>query len=604
MEVVQRREAKGRKTSWRRWAPVLIGVGLMLGVPVAASAASGDFNGDGFADLAIGIPGEDIGGVHDAGAVQILYGTSGGLKTTRNQLWHQESTGILDTAEAGDHFGSVLFVGDFNGDRIGDLAIGIPDEDIGAKVDAGAVAVLYGARTSGLSANRNQFWHQDVNGIADVAEAGDRFGEVLTGGRLDSGARIDLVIPVARESIGTAAEAGAVHVLYGTTSGLSTYRAQYFTQNSTNIEGDPAAGDRFGAAVLAADITSDGRGELVIGVPGEDLGRTVDAGAVHILIGSGGGVTTVNSLYWTQDTPGIPGVAQAGDNFGAAFASGQFNRETYGDEYPDFVLGVPGDMVGTADDAGAFHVFYGTVNGISLTGNRYFTQDTPGIADVAEPGDRFGERLFVADFDGDNRDDLLLPVPGEDVGGAVDAGAIHAILGSSTGLNASRSQFYSQAGTAIADDPENDDRFSETVAIGDFNGDGRDDVAVSIPGEDVGGGANAGAVQVLYGSSTGVSLSNTLSLTQNTSGIADAMEPGDRFGAALTAGDYNGDSRADLVIGVPGESFTGRAGAGAVHVVPGYIFGLSPSASQFWTQDSPDIADVMEPGDAFGATLQ
>ena len=50
--------------------------------------------------------------------------------------------------------------------------------------------------------------------------------------------------------------------------------------------------------------------------------------------------------------------------------------------------------------------------------------------------------------------------------------------------------------------------FSDVNAIGvkaDFNGDGKDDLAIGVPGEDVGSTINGGAVQVLYGSSSGLS---------------------------------------------------------------------------------------------------
>ena len=63
-----------------------------------------DFNGDGFGDLAIGVPGENS----SQGAVNVLYGSATGLVATNNQFWTQDSTGVLDIAEAGDAFGSAL----------------------------------------------------------------------------------------------------------------------------------------------------------------------------------------------------------------------------------------------------------------------------------------------------------------------------------------------------------------------------------------------------------------------------------------------------------------------------------------------------------------
>src|SRR5919198_5628860 len=81
----------------------------------AASAGSvfGDFNGDGFADLAVGVPLEDVGTVANAGAVNVIYGSAAGLTAAGNQFWHENKGGIDDSAEPGDRFGSGLAGADF-----------------------------------------------------------------------------------------------------------------------------------------------------------------------------------------------------------------------------------------------------------------------------------------------------------------------------------------------------------------------------------------------------------------------------------------------------------------------------------------------------------
>src|SRR6185369_11647957 len=114
-----------------------------------SALAAGDFDFDGFCDLAIGIPGKDVGTEAEAGAVRIMYGGAAGLGATGAQLFDQNAPLIDDVAEAGDHFGSALAARDFDGDGFADLAIGVPGEDVGAAVDAGAVNVLYG-RAQGL----------------------------------------------------------------------------------------------------------------------------------------------------------------------------------------------------------------------------------------------------------------------------------------------------------------------------------------------------------------------------------------------------------------------------------------------------------------------
>src|SRR6185436_4404511 len=106
---------------------------------VNAIEIKADFNGDGNDDVAIGIVTEDVGSMKDAGAVQVLYGSSSGLSATSpiaDQFWTQDSTNVNDVAEQGDAFGSFLSTGDFNGDGNDDLAVGVIGEDVGSMKDA------------------------------------------------------------------------------------------------------------------------------------------------------------------------------------------------------------------------------------------------------------------------------------------------------------------------------------------------------------------------------------------------------------------------------------------------------------------------------------
>jgi hypothetical protein len=142
---------------------------------LGSSLAIGDFDGDGFDDAAIGAPGEAIGDLAGAGAVNILYGSSDGLSTAGNQLFSQNSSGVNGVSETGDLFGSSLVAGDFDGDGNDDLAIGVPGEDIGSTQSAGMVNVLYGS-ASGLSSVSDQSFHQATAGISGSVEPYDRVG--------------------------------------------------------------------------------------------------------------------------------------------------------------------------------------------------------------------------------------------------------------------------------------------------------------------------------------------------------------------------------------------------------------------------------------------
>ena len=92
--------------------------------------AIGDFDGDGFDDLAVGSQFEDVGSAVDAGAVWVLFGSVNGLTATGSRAFDQNDFGWDETPEAGDAFGFALAAGDFNQDGLDDLAIGAPFEDL------------------------------------------------------------------------------------------------------------------------------------------------------------------------------------------------------------------------------------------------------------------------------------------------------------------------------------------------------------------------------------------------------------------------------------------------------------------------------------------
>jgi len=221
----------------------------------SAGVAKGDFDHNGFADLAIGVPGESVNGQANAGAVVIIYGSSDGLTTGGNafppQLWTQDTSGVLDLAEQGDQFGYALASGDFDGDGRGDLAVGAPGENIGSISDAGIVSVLYGS-ANGPSTTRVQNWHQDSTGIDEVAEPGDQFGYAVSAWNFGKDSKADLAIGVPFEDLTSTVtstlqqDAGVVHLLYGATGGLSSAGNQLWSQDSTGINDSSQVGDRFG----------------------------------------------------------------------------------------------------------------------------------------------------------------------------------------------------------------------------------------------------------------------------------------------------------------------------------------------------------------------
>jgi hypothetical protein len=128
-------------------------------------------------------------------------------------------------------------------------------------------------------------------------------------------------------------------------------------------------------------------------------------------------------------------------------------------------------------------------------------------------------------------------------------------------------------------------------------------LAVGVPGESIAGQAGAGHVNVLYGTTTGLSAAGNQGWSQESTGVVGGPEVGDRFGTALTAGDFDGDGYTDLAVGVPGESIAGQAGAGHVNVLYGTATGLAATGNQGWSQESTGVVGGPEAGDRFGWAL-
>ncbi|MEU7906024.1 hypothetical protein [Actinoplanes sp. NPDC049118] len=491
--------------------------------PSPAPAAAGvraDFNGDGWADLAVGVPYEDVGSAGSAGAVNVIYGSALGLKRNGNQLLHE---GLLaGAAEANDRFGSALAAGDFNGDGRTDLAIGVAGENVSGHTEAGAVSIVYGS-AAGLKTTGDQLWDQSQ--LSGALEAGDRFGSTLAAADLNGDGRTDLAVGVQEdlETAGTTAEAaGAINVIYGSATGLSAAGNQLWHQG--RLAGAVEAADGFGDALAAGDLNGDRRADLIVGVPQEDVDGINEAGAVNVIYGSPTGLATAGNQLWTQRE--LAGTAEAGDRFGAAVTAGDFN----GDGSADLVAGVQYEDVGSTSDAGAVNVIYGSSAGLRAAGNQLWDQDS--LHGAAFAANQFGAAVATGDFNADGRADLAVGVPNESVYGFNAAGAVNVIHGSSAGLLAGGDQVWHQG--SLSGNPEDFDQFGAAVATGDFNGDGRADLAVGVDREDVDDNEDVGVVNAVYGNGFGLARDGNQVWDQNA--LTGAGEPNDSFGHTLAAG--------------------------------------------------------------------
>ena len=451
----------------------------------------------------------------------------------------------------------------------------------------------------GTGTGRRTLEGDDMNGICYLyPNMGG--GSSRVAGDFDGNGSDDLAIGAAGESINGQRAAGAVNVIYSTSQGLHATGDQLWYQNFANVVGTSEALDHFGAALAAGDFDGDDFDDLAIGVRNESLGTlAVRAGAVNVLYGSLAGLTDQDNQFWTQTVPFIQDAAEDHDQFGAALATGDFNN----DGYDDLAVGVPNEAVGIHAGAGAVNVIYGSEDGLDAAGNQIWHQDSPGIQGLAETRDEFGTSLTAGDFNGDGTDDLAIGVRNEGQPGIPRAGAVNVLYGSKHGLTEVGDQMWHQNTAGVVALAEAGDRFGSQLTAGDFDNDGYDDLAVGVPGEGIGSIAEAGAVNVLFGSASGLTAAGSQFWNQNTVDVRGIAEAGDHFGSALTAGDLNRDYFDDLVIGTPFDSVGNILGAGVINVLLGASSGPRIPDNQIWFQDSPGIRGISEADDQFGAAL-
>ncbi|AQZ70683.1 hypothetical protein BKM31_26580 [[Actinomadura] parvosata subsp. kistnae] len=333
-----------------------------------------DFDGDGRPDLAVAAPYDGA----RAGSVTVMYGSGKKVKLTQ------------EGAEAGDSFGSALAVGDFNGDRCADLAVGVSEEFVGERVpggDGNGVVQVFDGGPGGLVAGKE---------LKLDKPSSDRFGASLAAGDLDGDGKDELVVGAPSH------RSGGVVTVYGM-KGRKAYR---ITQKTAWVGQAASVTDQWGASLAAGDFDGDGKDELVVGAPADSV-RVDGQGSVTVI-----DVRRKRARLLTQSTPGIKGASEKWDNFGAALATGDFN----GDGKADLAIGVPGEGLSANQRAmdygdGTVDVLYGSRGGLRTDRTEAWSQNT--LEGKPRYYDRFGAALAAGDFNGDGNDELAIGVPGE-----------------------------------------------------------------------------------------------------------------------------------------------------------------------------------------------
>ena len=438
------------------------------------------------------------------------------------------------------------------------------------------------------------------DGLGADLSNGVAFGDV-NGDGLD-----DLIVGAWRARPGSPArtEAGVAYVVYGSTDSpfspvnLNTpASAPISDAGETRIYGDDDY-DHMGFSVASGDVNGDGFDDILIGAPGADAGlpEREDSGVVYIVYGDRSLPGEVVNLDTRGEEISDAGETRIlgddlGDEAGYSLAAGDFNGDGFDDLLIGARLGDPGFDQRT--DAGEACIVYGsallpgTVVDLSTSHDSISPSGETRILGDDED-DQAGFAVAAGDVNGDGFDDAVIGAPESDPGRRDKAGEVYVVYGhlnlpgTVVDLDTTGDATSDSGETRILGD-DTTDRAGASLATGDLNRDGFDDLLIGAPDADPEGGIDAGEAYVLYGApsieNTVLDLDtpgDTVSAVGETRILGDDGE--DRLGFSVASSDINGDGLDDAILGAPWGDRQGSTDSGETVVV-------------YWSEPPPGTAN-------------
>ncbi|MFI5657282.1 N-acetylmuramoyl-L-alanine amidase [Streptomyces sp. NPDC051684] len=401
---------------------------------------------------------------------------------------------------------------------------------------------------------------------------------------------------------------GQIALVPGSVSGPTATGKKLISQSSAGVPGAGESGDEFGASTATGDINGDGHTDVVVGQPGEDdTAGHADRGAYTILNGpdftTGTGVNMdgsyelTNARFGSAVAVGDFNADGTADVFAASTGTGGTWSARYGDGWDtDSAITTTEDNLSNADAAsgdfnrdGYADVALNYRDGAGIGKVVWYKGGSGGLRKAATLSVKGGRSIGAGDINGDGIDDIAIGQPYTAESGAAAGGQVTFVKGSlptsttAGGLTTSGARTVHQDTSGVPGVAEAGDAMGASIAVGDYNLDGYADVLAGAPNEDItrtSNRSNAGNSILLKGTSTGITGTGALTVTQDTAGVPGDTETNDNLGSAVALTDLSGYGRTDLVLGSAGEN----TGEGMLTYVPSNSGGLGLSSTSNLTK--------------------
>ncbi|MEV0317106.1 FG-GAP-like repeat-containing protein [Streptomyces sp. NPDC050658] len=415
----------------------------------------------------------------------------------------------------------------------------------------------------------------------------------------------DLAVAAPGGTVDGKKNAGYISVVYGSAAGADTATAKQISRATAGVPGAPEQDGGFGWRTTTGDLDGDGYTDLVVNNAPYDV----------VLWGSAHGLTGVSQLPgesgWDLKAGDFNGDGKtdllANSRTGLETRFGPFTRDgkpassknlEQGDDGPGGII--VGDMTGDGiDDLVTSHGFEEM-----QYSSRLWKGTKEGFTGASTPTGKFTVDGVIADVDQDGYGDLVArEVDQVSEMQDYDAGAVRVVYGAKSGLSDRTKKITQDTAGVPGVGEEGDwdlndygDQFGYSISAGDVTGDGYPDIAVGVPGEDLGDAGDTGAIVLLKGGATGLTGTGAQAFNQSTAGVPGVSEGDDAFGTSVQLSDVNNNNRADLAVGAPREDGTLKD-SGASWLLRGSKNGLVTTNI---TSFSPSSLGTAEEGALFG----